>query len=183
MANWTTIEDAIQTWVKSALTLDGPHCYWDDQNVSRPASGPFVTLHMGDVLTHGQDELVGAINPDGDAGVDDYKQTVRGTRSFTVLIQAFCPPVSGHTGAPYGAASARALLSKLITTLALPTTIAAFNVAEVSSFDRGQVQSIPALVGVAFEGRAAVTVSFYAREVVDDFSTYIETVSPIVGTY
>lgn len=178
---WTAIENAIQTIVKSASGFDGPHCYWDDQNVTQPA-GPFITLHMGDVIPKGIDYENVSINHDGTVGVDDVSLRVVGSREFTVLLQAHVPPGGGYTGPAFGASSARAVLSRVNTTFASSVSIAALQTAECSCFDPGTVSYVGELVGTVFKGRATLTMRFYAREIVETFTTSIETVSPVTGT-
>lgn len=175
-ANWTTVENALRAWVKAGSSLDDGHVYWDDQTGPRPsdsATAPFITLHLGDVLpVGGLDELADITDADLNQNPGaEIELRVVGTRQFHLTVQAFTPNiVNGST--------ARALLSKVQTALRLESVRDALATAGVTPFDVGQVLNITALVGTKFEGRAALTVGFYALETVSERTTYIETCVP-----
>lgn len=167
--DWNAVEDALQAWVRSSTGLSDSQVIWSSQTGPRPA-GAFITLHVSGLVAVGVVDEVrddfDALRPEG----EEVHFEVTGTRELSVSLQAF--------GEVLSASGARGLLSRLQTGLVLPTVRETLALAGLTPFDVGAVSDVPALVGTRFEGRAAMTVRFYARDTLTEAVGYIDTVNP-----
>lgn len=165
---WSDIEAAIRAWVKGATGLTDEQVIWADQNGGSPAL-PFIDVRLGDLIpvgsADGSDWVYDAGGPSG----QEIVMSGHGVREFAVSIRAF-------SASPLGNDSARVLLSKVQTALALETARSALHAAGVTPFDNGRVQVVPAILDTAWEGRAVLQVRFYTEETVTERTTYIGTV-------
>jgi hypothetical protein len=166
-ANWPVIELALRAWVKAGSGLGDEFVIWANQSASRPA-GPHITLKLDGPLTVGLDGVDHNYDENRPEG-EEIELKAEGTRELIVMLQAF-------GGDPTGSSSARALLSKVLTALALPTRRDALAAAGVTPFDAGQVQDLTALLETKFESRAALEARFYLVDDASEFTTYIEKV-------
>jgi len=165
---WSDIETAIRAWVKSGSGLTDEQVIWADQNGGSPAL-PFIDIRLGELVPVGAAD---ASDWEYDAGGPAGQEIVmsgHGVREFAVSVRAF-------SASPLGNSSARALLSKVQTALALESARSALHAAGVTPFDNGRVQVVPAILETSWEGRAVLQVRFYTEETVTERTTYIDTV-------
>ena len=127
MPDWSTVEDALRVWIKTATGLDDAHVIWAEQTGPRPA-GTFATLRLGDIIPVGlADDVQDSTDLLAPAG-GEITFTAVGTREFRVSVQCF-------TAATVDDTTARNLLSKAQTALSLPTRRDALAAAGVKRFD------------------------------------------------
>jgi hypothetical protein len=178
---WTAIENAIHSWVTTQTSLTA---IWETPNATRP-TGVYCSIQFGEMIQHGIDEVYGSVNSGGTSGISDYKEQVQSIREVTVTTQCFAPVSTpgAPKHPPYGDNSARSVLSELAASVALPSVQSAFQAAGISCFDPGHVNTIPAIIGSQYEGRAVLESRFYVLETATGYGTYIETVSPIGATW
>lgn len=169
MADWSDIEDALRTWVKTSTSLADSQVYFAEQDGARAPSGNFITVRLGDIRTLGPvDETQTTSIVPGAPGAD-LRLTSGGPREFTVTLQCFSPDKVSDT-------TARTLLARCQSGLGLQSVRYAFETAGFSAFDKGTVQNITYLNGTKFEGRAILEIRCYAYESVDEVTTWIENV-------
>lgn len=165
----STVRNAIVAWVRTATGLASGKVILADQDGRRP-DGTFIALRFGTVLTLGAvDANYAVYDAGGDPG-EEIVETVRGEREFTVDLQAFAQVTPG------GADDGRALLGACQTALGLPSVRSALAAAGVSIFDKGTVQTVPAVAGAEFEARSVLTVRGYGRVTASSTTGLIETV-------
>lgn len=165
--SWTTLENAIVAAVRAASGLASGAVFWAEQNGDIPA-GTYVSMRMGGIeadptMTPEETRTtVGAVT----------SSTIRTPKRFTVSMQVF-------TSAARGDSSARAIASKIQSSLALPSIRGDLIAAGLGLLDAGAVQYVPGIKGTKFEGRAVLEPRFYALDEVTDAEsgTWIETVN------
>ncbi len=166
--NWEDIEKALCAWVRTGSGLSTQKVIRADQTGNRP-DRPFITVRVGDLLPVGAvDSADWEFDEDADPGAE-IVESVRGQREFSVEIQAF-------SAAALGANQAREYLSKVQTALGLSSVRTALHAVGITPFDLGRITSVPAILDTTWEGRAILTVRFYAEEQVTATTTYIGTV-------
>ncbi len=173
MIDWAVVEDAIQTFVKTASGINGKRVIWKDQNGFRPGQAPptegvFITLLIGPQVPVGLPYVTKTFDEDAALG-EEITVTANVLKSFTVSVQAF----GSET---VGANSALALLSMVQAKLALPTLRNALRAVGLSPYDQGTITNLTEFFATAAESRAAVTISFYVLESVTELEGYIDTV-------
>lgn len=165
---WVGIESGIRAWVVAASGIPEDHVIYSTQNGPRP-SAPFIELAFGDIMPLG---AVDAIEQTYDAGAvsgSEITLTTIGQRELSVVLRAY-------TSTTFGGASARVLLSKLQTSLGVSSVRDTFHAAGVTCFDRGAVQTIPAVLDTRWEGRAQLILRFYVVDTASESSGYITSV-------
>lgn len=168
MIAWSTVEDAIQSWIASTT---GVTTIWSQQDAPRPAA-PYVALLISSVLRVGHDETAVSDNDesDGDDG-EEILLTSRGPRVAVLSVQCF-------GGDAHGASSAVALLQRAVAQAGLESQRTLLADAGVGIGTLGAVQSIGAIRGqVEFEPRAVFEARLYLAESVEETATYVETVA------
>lgn len=170
---WGLIEDALRAWVMTATGYDAAHVIFSEQTAAeaggaRP-SKPYATIRLGDVVKVGivdkQESVFNGARPNG----QEWALTATGLREFRGYVQVFSDSTTGdHT--------ARAMLTRAQLALSLSSVRATLRNAGCSAFDEGAVQNLTAVVGTAFESRAAMDVGFYTMlrftEYVGYFATF-----------
>lgn len=161
---WTTIENAIYTWVSST----GVTAAWTEPGAPRPAA-PFVSMRLAGARGVGHDwlDVQDAIAPDPGAEIE---HVVRGTRALTLSLQAFAAAGTGALGAV-------AMLEAVRTAARLPTGRDALNAAGVGVGSFDAVKAIDGVVNsLTFEPRAVCEVTLWVAAELVETSTYIEIV-------
>lgn len=167
MGAWTTLENALRTWVKTGSGFADDKVIWADQDAPQP-SGNYITLRIGDVSPVGPDELRTYTHADADPGEEIELQAI-GMREFVVSVQAFGTPTSGD-------GTARETLLNVLGALRLPSVRNALVAADLTPYQAGPVQNLSTLVQTKFESRAALEVWFYTSSAISEFTGYIESV-------
>lgn len=158
-------ENALRAWVRTVSKLPDTQVVWADQDLTR-LKGQFITMRMGDLSALGSaDEVTHDFDEEREAG-QEIEITVNGQRSFVLSLQCF-----GE-----GEYSAKGVLSRLKTSLSLPSVLSLFETAGLGCYDTGPIQNITALLDTTFEPRAAMEAYFYCSEVVSERNTFVETV-------
>lgn len=163
--NWTDLENAIHAWVVAAAGLAADKVVWADQRV--PQRPPFVTLKHVALVPVGVDQLQQTTDLEAPPG-QEITFTAKGIRRMTVSIQAF-------TAAVTGSGSARELVGKVLTAMALPSVYEPLELAGLVWRNQGSITDLSALLETEWQSRAAMTVEFYCVDSAAEKTTYIET--------
>lgn len=164
----SAVEDALRAWVKSASSYSDENVFFGQQKVERPA-GPYITVQLDGPIPLGAfDAVTEHEATDPDPG-EEIELRVTGEREVTVRVQVF-------NAATTGSGSAVTVMTAVQLGISLPSVRDALDEAGVSPFDVGSIQNLGALLGTAFDGRAALDVRCYFRTTVSEFTTYIERV-------
>lgn len=167
--NYDTLEAALRTWVTTASGLDNAHVLWAYrayQGGQRPAGEPHITLMLGPSVPVGIDGVWDSTDLTRAAG-QEIKLATIAIRAVTLTLQCF-------GGTPAGAGSAVALLTKVREKLALPSIRTALNVAGISPFAPGAVQTVPQVQGSKLEPRAVLEVRCYVDASESEYVGFIE---------
>jgi hypothetical protein len=161
----TDIAEALRQWVLGSTDLPDSAVIFAEQNGPRPVA-PFAEVRVGDILPVGAVDAYEAVyDASADEG-EEMVETSRGLREVPATVRVF-------TNSAIGASSAAAILSGVQTALGLPGTRDALHAAGVTCFDRGTIQRIPSVLDTKWEGRATLTVRFYAEETAVSSTGYI----------
>jgi hypothetical protein len=178
MLSWTALELALQTAVKSASGYADSAVFWSHHNVGH-RSGSFIALTLGDMVP---DEVL-TPRDDMTSGPTTVTHTLKTVKEFTLSIQVF----TGET--VNGDSSARAIASRIQSSLILPSVRGALATAGIGLISPGSVRYVPEIKGAAFEARAIVEPRFTVTDEVSETTSFIETVNvddyskPPLGTY
>lgn len=166
MIAWTTVEDAIQLWVRTAAGVSSDRVMWAQQNNPRPVA-PFVTLRVTRMRRIGQDWIDVEDNPTPTPG-NEIIHRARGVREMQVSLQCI-------GGQGFGTSAPIAILENVISYLRLPTVHDALVAAGVGVARFSQVISIDGVVGsTLFEPRATLDFFAFLAEEVEETGTFIE---------
>lgn len=143
--NWTTIRDALYTWVES---VEGSRpVVWADQDAPRPM-GPFTSLRLNTRTKVGHD-FVGHATDEGEI-------SVRGNREIVLEVQTF-------------GENALSRAEALRTSLSMPTVWGALSsTAGIAVLWEGDVQNISELEESRYEERGTFDVRLRVAENVTD---------------
>lgn len=167
----STIQKALRSWVRRSSGLDDKNIIWAQQGNVQP-KGQFITMRMGDLIPLGAcDEESHAYDDEAEPPAEGEVGTeitisLNGRRQFSLSVQVF----------EDGDLSAYSLLSKVQTSVGLPSYRDDLDAADLSCFDIGQVQNITALSETVFEPRAQCDLTFYCSETASEQTTFVETV-------
>lgn len=167
---WTTIRDAVQTWIRTATGLAGDHVIWSGQS-SKRLTGPFIELKLRLLVHRGLDWMVEE-HDGGTPGV--LTEKLRGPRSLSLSITAWqgAPAASAGSSVPANT-SPLAYIDDAITGARLRSVHEALVAAGVGvgTADIIDVQG-ETINDVQFEARAIANVKLH---VVSEFSTVFPT--------
>jgi hypothetical protein len=164
----TAIKSALRAWVRKASGLNDKKVIWSEQSQPR-LEAPFITMRLGDFIPLGSaDEVTQEYDPlappgSGDTPGEEITITVNGRRSVSLSVQVF-------------GAGAQQTLSKVQTSLGLPSVKEGLEAVGVSVYDIGEVQNVTGLLETVFEPRALTNFSLYVSETVSEKNTFIESV-------
>lgn len=159
------LQKALRTWVRKASRLDDAAIVWAEQELVR-LSPPFITMRLGDLVPLGAcDEVTQTFDETRAAG-EEIELTANGRRALTLSVQCFGS----------NADSAQKILSRVQTSLSLPSIQGILEAAEASVYGTSPIQNVTALLETAFEPRAATEFYLYVSEAVSERTTYIESV-------
>jgi hypothetical protein len=169
------LENALHGWLQTASSLAGGQVIFSDQGGDAGGAAPagtYLAVRLGDSRPLG---AVDAVYQDYDAGralAQEVGFTAIGQRELTIAIQAYSELATGDS-------SARAVLETVQTALSLTPVRDALAAANVSPVGLGAIRNLSALRdgGSNFEGRAILEVPFYAVNIAQAFTSYIETVN------
>lgn len=164
-ADWKAIEDALRAWVLTASGFSDQSVLFGYQNDNVP-DDDYITITLGGLIQLGQDHLSSTTDLMRPAG-QEVEILVCGDREFSVAVEVFTTRVTGQT-------AGRATAAKIQTALKLPGIRGALNAAGISPFDHGDVQWLPAIDSVTFQGRAILTARCYIRDDASELTGYIE---------
>lgn len=161
---WTTVEDALATWVASALGIETT---WQNQAEPQPAY-PFASLNVtGPAQIGTGDEAITNQKTDGfGTPIDDYEHEARGQREIIVAIQIDVgPPDSSEPRA-----HARHLATKLLSSLQLQAFHEPLGTAGLSEIGPvGPIQDTSLTVANLFTDRKLLEIRFgLASSVAED---------------
>ncbi len=166
--DWQTIENALQTWIVAATGLPTSAVIFASQNAPAPAM-PYATIKIsGPRGTMAQPALqieTNLLNPAG----EEIEQTVTLHQEVTVSCQVYAAATAG-TG------TAKEYLEKARTALFLPTRLDALSTAGLAVVEMGDTQDLTALLGTAWESRAAMDVRMNLVDTAVEKTGYIATV-------
>lgn len=158
----TKIQRALRGWVRKASGLPDKKVIWSEQSQPR-LEAPFITMRLGDFIPLGSaDEVTQEYDENAPSG-EEITITVNGRRSASLSVQVF-------------GAGAQQTLSKVQTSLGLPSVKEGLEAAGVSIYDIGEVQNVTGLLETVFEPRALTNFSLYCSETVSEQTTFIESV-------
>lgn len=170
---WTAIENALAAWVKTWSdglgTSTGPTAIWLNQAEPQP-SIPYLTLKRNPpVALTLHDPITFTFNSSAPSGQEIAYQ-VNAQKEVTVVVEAFSNSVTA-------AGTAAEQINNLITSLRLPSVLAAFYAVGLSVRRRENVIDLSELVATAFQTRAQFELVLGLVDVQTDTPTgYIETV-------
>jgi hypothetical protein len=167
-ADWSALENAIRTWVKTGSGLSDTLVIWANQDGPRPTSQHATILIGADTPVGAAPAVTHAYDEDADTG-EEITITAREVSELAVTVQIL-------GGAATTSSNARALAKKTQVALGLPTVRAALKAAGLSCFDRGKVESVPEVLDADYEARAVLDVRFYIADDASEVIGYIATV-------
>lgn len=163
--NKSDIKTALRTWIRSTSKLADKQIFWAEQGNVRP-KGTFITMRIAGLVPLGatdeQTQTYKATRPPG----EEIELSIQGRRQFGLSVQVF-----GN-----GDDSSSQILSRIQTSVELPSIMAIFEEASISCIDKGDIQNVTALLETTFEPRDVCDFQFYCSEVVSESNTYIQTV-------
>ena len=163
--DWSDIEDALHTWARDSSGLPDAQVVWADQNVNQP-SGAHLVIRFGAFTQLGSIDAVRVLTDlDRDAG-EEIEHRTQGVRELVVSVQAFSP-------ATVGDATARSLLSRLQSSLALPGVREGLYAAGLACLEQGTVLNLAEVANADFQGRASLDVRFGLTDEASEFTGYI----------
>lgn len=165
---WSTIENALWTWVQTTSSLDTNHVVWADQNQPAP-SGPYITMRLSNIGMIGLgDSVKYAADP---APGGDMLATASGQRKCTLALECFA-------GDAVGARGAGAILEDVLTALNFDEVYTPISEAGISVVNFGNVQQIDGVVNsTLLEPRATVDVKLFLTSSMTIAGTRITTVN------
>lgn len=173
--NLKAIQEAIRTlWVLPASGLaDGAVFFSHPESAAPPQSvRPCVSIWVGAPERVGLDQVSRDFDPAGAAG-QEIIYRASGPRELQVMLQAFSSSANGLDAA----SDARALLSKIETSLSLPNIRSALNAAAIGVLRHQPAQWVPGIARAGWEGRATLETIFCVSETVEARIGYIQSVS------
>lgn len=172
MADWAAIENALVAWVKTATGYPDGQVIWSEQTPtgSRPV-GEIITLRVGAIESVVDLDELDATTDLGQPAGQEVLLTAKGFKRFTLGMQAY-------GGTSTGNGSARAVLSRCLDALSLPTVRALLAAVNISVIDTGPVSNVTTVDHARFESRALAEVQFYMLDEVAERVGYIATVEP-----
>lgn len=173
MLNHTLIEDTIYGWVRAYMLTpeenasQGLALYWADQNEQR-TKGNHATIRIGDITEVSQ---YTEQTQDLTAVGSELTQRIHIQYNWPVSVECFTREMLG----PY---SARAVILAVRGALYLPVMRKAFRDIGMVIRNVGGVANLSGLDEAVtdYVGRALLEVNFAVADVVDETSTYIQTV-------
>ena len=164
---WTEIHNATQAAIMSASGLDSQHVIWKYGNGNQPTD-PYVALSFTISKTVGRDFLVTKTIPSNPVETR-IRQRLHGTREVGLQIEAFNGNLYAVTG------DAMDLAERTKAALSMPNVMAQLAAVELSTFDPGDIQNIPAVENAKFRGRALCMVRCYVpAPLLETFTTFVE---------
>jgi hypothetical protein len=167
--SWTAIENALHDWVAEATGLAGDRVRFAHADQPRAQDGlPLASINILATRAIGLDANGHRYEPLAPNG-QQIVMEASGTRETQVDVSFFSGAVGGDGGA-------RDLAHQALTGLALESVRNDLRTAGVFPFDSGPVRWVPAITGAKFEARAILSMRFYYNDVLEERTTWIETV-------
>lgn len=166
------IQEALRTlWVLPASGLGSAAVIFSDQDEASPAPGPCVTISLGGKSRVGMLDQVKQRYDSAAAAGQEIVKSATGPREITCTLQAFAPTADGRGDAN----DARDILSRIDTSLGLPTIRPALNKLGIGVLRQGNVTWQPGIQRAGWEGRAVLEVVLCVAETAEARLGYIET--------
>lgn len=173
--NWTTVKNALHTWVRTTSGLSAGQVMWGAQNVAR--SQPWISLRLMTVGNGGAQDWVDTEDAGTPAPGAEVNRVARGTRVMTFTATCFAASNAADASEPH------AILDAVMSKAFLPSVRAALRVAKLGI---GAFEDITVLDGILnqvnFEPRAVLTCRIHLTSEVSETGTFIEDVE-LEGTY
>lgn len=170
--DWQTIEDALYDWFAEQ---SGVPVVWADQDSPQPQAYPFGTIAIisgpNIVGASGNDELRTSTDLGQPAG-EEVLQEFGGQREMTVSCQVFTKPPESFNPSVH----ARAIMSRVQSSLAAPSVLEAFLAAGLAVVNQGDVDDLSEAVEDTWIGRSNLDVLFGLSACSSERTGYIKTV-------
>jgi len=168
---WPTVEAALVAWVETGSGLAGA-VLMAQQTAPQPPM-PYATVRLSGPRTGGAPwpRVYQSYDPAQPTGQEIAFQAVFDCE-VTCSVQVY-------TASPFGAGSARALMSQVRTSLGLDTVLFALRAAGLAVQAPGDIQDLSALLDTTWQGRAALDVIFGIAEDATERSGYVATVGVV----
>lgn len=169
------LQDALWSiWVVPSSGLPAASVYFGTQDAPNGPL-PCIAIQLGGPQRRGMDQVNRAFDADAAPG-HEIIYTVSGPRELMVTLQAFATSAD----ALQMENDARALLSRVDASLALPNIREALNALKIGVLKQGSVRWVPGVQRAGWEGRAVLETLLCVSETVQGSIGYIQTVK---GTY
>jgi hypothetical protein len=173
--SWAAVRDAIQGVIVTASGLAASQVIWQYQSANEPPmddahGNAYIALSLSSPIGIGIDGIVATTDLSRPAG-QEIKLAVNGVREITLTIEVYTNAVVSSAIE----ADALEIAERIRTSFTLPSIMDALAAVQVATFDTQQpVQYVPAVVAVAFRGRAVYEVRCYLpAPAVADYIGYI----------
>jgi hypothetical protein len=174
--NWTTVKDALHTWVRTASGLAAAKVMWGAQNIGRGDS-PFISLRMMTLGNGGAQDWLDIEDAEEPEAGAEVTRIARGQRTMTFVITCYAAANAADANEPH------ALLEGVRIRAALPSFRTALRTANIGI---GSFEDITVLDGiintVTFEPRAVLTCRLHLTSEISETGTFIES-AELEGTY
>lgn len=172
--SWKQIEDAIRAWVRTSSGFADQSVIWRNENGNARTEN-YIDITLLGMIPIGLDALTDNTDLARPSG-QEIELRVEGDREFGISIECFTTRTTESTGET----TARSVLSRVQIALGLPSIREALAAADLSPFDIGTIQWLPAVGAkpndTSFAGRAILEVRFYVRDDMAERVGYIKTV-------
>jgi hypothetical protein len=170
--SWTVVDDAIQAWIVSSLSIATGRVIWAKQNLPQPAY-PYVVLdHDGFTPDGTLDETRTTYDSQADPG-EEIELLTTGPREFTLTVTAH---VDVGEGAYDSDAQATALLSLAQSSLGQRSVLDALGAAGLAIIERLPVQDTSVVVNGEWNSQASMDVRLRATSNMTEQTGYIDKV-------
>lgn len=175
--DYTTIENAIAAWVRTAANLPASRVLWAE-DVEQPelAPGtPWISMNMPGLRRVGQDWTDKELSPAPVTPGEEITYRIRGNRVLVLTLTCF-------NADPHGARRAAAILDDCIAAIASPARKRALTAAGIGIGVVGDVQPMGKVRGfAAWEPRATVQLQVYVAYEKVEKGTNVRTVQMTGG--
>ncbi len=168
-ADFVAFENAIVAWLRAVTGYDANHVYLADQDGNDRGDGARVVVQLGELRPVGLDAARWAYDAGQSAG-QEMVNTTDGLRFLECTLFGYSPTTTGSS------ATARAVLSAVVDSLALDTYRDALNAAGLGVLSVSAVKWVPKVAKASFEGRAMLELRFTLRVSAEEKTGYIDRV-------
>lgn len=163
--DYRSVEDAVRLALVRATEYDDALVIHENEDGNAPDED-YATFFLTGLVKLGQDAVTTSYDATRPAG-EEIRVKVSGDREFGVRVSAFTEKTNAES-------SARSVLGKVQTRLALPSIRKILNDAGVSVFDFGDVNYVPQIGSTEFMGRGVLDLRCYLRDDASEYTGYIE---------